>query len=129
MERPNTCRFLDSHEWVQVDGDVAIIGISDFAIEQLNDLTYVDLPSVGDAISKGESFGEIESVKAVSDLYAPISGEVIEVHDGVDANEFADMKADPFGAGWLIKVRMSNAAELETLKSKDDYERQLSESH
>lgn len=125
MGRPSDYSYMESHEWVKVDGDVAIVGITDFAVNQLNDLTFVDLPDVGDNVTKGESFGEIESVKAVSDLYAPVSGEVLEVHDDVDEDEFQGMKDDPFGAGWLLKIKMSDTSELETLKDLTTYESQL----
>lgn len=111
--------YSESHEWVKVDGDEAYIGISDFAQEELGDISYVDMPEVDDEVEKGETFGAVESVKAASDLYAPVSGIVIDVNgDLEDAPE--KVNEDPYGA-WIIKVRMSDKAELETLLSAEDY--------
>jgi glycine cleavage system H protein len=128
MARPDNARYLETHEWgrLEDDGNVTV-GITDFAVDQLNDLTFVDLPEVGDKVTKGEAFGEIESVKAVSDLIAPVSGEVVAVNDGVDDDDFSAMKKDAFGAGWLIKIKPDNADELNEAKSLADYERQLEE--
>jgi glycine cleavage system H protein len=125
MGRPANFKYAASHEWASNNGGVVTIGITDFAVHQLNDLTFVDLPDVGDKVTKGESFGEIESVKAVSDLYAPCSGEVVAVNDGVDGDDFAKMKTDAFGAGWLIKIKASNPGELDAMMGKDAYEAQL----
>lgn len=129
MARPNNYKYAESHEWAKADGSIVTVGLTDFAIEQLNDLTYVDLPEVGDKVTKGESFGEIESVKAVSDLYAPVSGEIVEVNSDVDSDEFSKMKKDAYGAGWLIKVKASNPAELASLKDLAAYEKQLKDAH
>lgn len=127
MTRPADAKFRESHEWARVDGDLVLIGISDFAVEQLNDLTYCELPEVGDTITKGETFGEIESVKAVSDLYAPVSGEVVAVNNEVDADDFAAMKANAFEGGWLLKVKASDLSEMDELKDLAAYEAQLAE--
>lgn len=127
MARPSDYRYRESHEWAKLEGDIVTIGITDFAVEQLNDLTYCELPEVGDSVSKDESFGEIESVKAVSDLYSPVDGEVVEVNGDVDADDFAKMKSDAFGAGWLIKVKVSDASALEALKDLAAYEQQLAD--
>jgi len=129
MARPNNVRFLESHEWGRLEGDGTItIGITDFAVDQLNDLTFVDLPEVGDTVTKGEPFGEIESVKAVSDLISPVSGEIVAVHDDVDGDDFSALKTDAFGKGWLIKVKPDNADELnEGTKDLAAYEKQLEE--
>ncbi len=130
-KRPADARYLETHEWGRPDKDGSIIvGITDFAVEQLNDLTFVDLPEVGDDVTRGEAFGEIESVKAVSDLISPISGKVTAVNKEVDANDFAAMKKDAFGTGWLIKVKPKDAKELEKGKTLEQYEQQLkSEGH
>ena len=101
---PAELHYLESHEWVGRDGDAAIVGISDFAVNQLTDLVYVDLPKPGAKVTKGETFGEVESVKAVSDLYSPVTGEVLEVNKGLE-DEIAPLADDPFGAGWLMKVK------------------------
>lgn len=128
MARPDNARYLETHEWGRLEDDGTItIGITDFAVDQLNDLTFVELPETGDTVTKGEAFGEIESVKAVSDLNSPVTGEVIAVHDDVDENDFADLKEDAFGKGWLIKVKPENADELNEVKSLADYEKQLEE--
>lgn len=126
MSRPSNCRYAPSHEWARLESDGTVtVGITDFAVQQLNDLTYIDLPSAGDAATKGKSFGEIESVKAVSDLYAPVTGEIIAVNDGVDADEFKAMKQDAFGAGWILKIKPSNPDELKSLLDLKAYEAQL----
>ena len=105
--------YSDSHEWVMVDGDVAIIGVTDYAQAEMGDITYVDLPEVGDEVNSGEDFGALESVKASSELYAPVSGVVVEVNDALeDAPELVN--EDAFAA-WIIKVRMSDESELEDL--------------
>ena len=102
---PKTLRFSPTHEWVHLDGDIATVGISQFAVDQLTDLIMIDLPAVGTKLTAGKSFGEIESVKAVSDLYAPVGGEVVEVNAAV-AEDVQLLAEEPFGDGWLIKVRV-----------------------
>ena len=105
--------YSDSHEWVKVDGDVAIIGVTDYAQAEMGDITYVDLPEVDDEVSAGEDFGALESVKASSELYSPVSGTVIAVNEALeDAPELVN--EDAF-ANWIIKVQMSDTAELESL--------------
>src|SRR5262249_58637346 len=106
---PKTLRFSPSHEWVHLDGDVATVGISRFAVDQLTDLIMIDLPAVGTKVSAGKSFGEVESVKAVSDLYAPVSGEVVEVNGDVK-NDVQVLADDPYTRGWLIKVKLDPGA-------------------
>ena len=114
-------RYSKEHEWVMLRGDVAVIGITDYAQEQLGDVVYVDLPEPGSAITQFEKMGEIESVKAVSDLYTPASGEVVRVNDGlVEKPEVVN--SDPHGDGWLIELRLSDASELEKLLSAADYD-------
>ena len=110
-EVPSELKFLSSHEWVMVEGDIATIGVSDHAQELLGDLVYVELPDVGDTIAAGDSVGVIESVKAASDTYAPISGEIIEVNaDLEDSPE--RINVDPYGDGWMYKVSMEDAEEV-----------------
>lgn len=105
--------YSDSHEWVKVDGDIAVIGVSDFAQEEMGDITYVDMPEVDDEVSKGEDFGALESVKASSELYSPVSGVVVEVNEALeDAPELVN--EDAF-ANWIIKVKMSDKSELDDL--------------
>lgn len=123
---PKSLRYTPSHEWIHVEGDVATVGISRFAVDQLTDLIMIDLPEVGAKVKAGKSFGEIESVKAVSDLYAPISGEVIEVNPTVKANVMT-LAEDPYDNGWLIKVKLDpSVASSETLDH-DAYQRKIAE--
>ncbi|MCB9899088.1 MAG: glycine cleavage system protein GcvH [Planctomycetes bacterium] len=110
MSNPKDLKYTESHEWVRVQGDVATIGITAHAAESLSDLVFIDLPSVGDDLSAGESFGEIESVKAVSDLNAPVSGEVVEVNGDLEDN-LKDINDDPYGKGWLVKVKLSGGTD------------------
>jgi glycine cleavage system H protein len=98
--------YTESHEWVQAEGDVATVGITDFAQSQLGDVVFLELPSVGRMLEAGDSFGVVESVKAASDLYSPVSGSVMEVNDALSDNP-ETVNRDPFGAGWLIKVRLN----------------------
>ncbi|MBM4075991.1 MAG: glycine cleavage system protein GcvH [Planctomycetes bacterium] len=111
---PDSLKFTKTHEWLALNGDVATIGISDFAVHLMSDLSYVDLPAVGKAIAQGQPFGEIESVKAVSDLYAPVSGEIIERNDALP-DDLDLLTSDPFGAGWMVKVKVSQPGEVASL--------------
>ena len=105
--------YSDSHEWVKVDGDIAVIGVSDFAQSEMGDITYVDMPEVDDEVAKGDDFGALESVKASSELYSPVSGVVVEVNEALeDAPELVNEDAY---AAWIIKVRMSDKGELDSL--------------
>lgn len=123
---PADLRYHKEHEWVRVDGDVAVIGISNFAQDQLGEVVYVDLPAEGDGVTADETFGEIESVKSVSELYSPVSGEIVSVNSALeDAPE--TVNEDPYGEGWMVKVRMSDAGELDALMSAEDYEAFVSE--
>jgi len=119
-ERPTNARYTRTHEWVIVEGDVATVGITDYAVEHLSDLTFIDLPQVGAVVKQFEPFGEIESVKAVEDINAPVSGEVIEVNDAL-RDQLELLSQDPYGAGWMIKVKIADPAELDKLMSLDDY--------
>lgn len=124
LEYPEDLKYLDSHEYVRLDGEIATIGISAYAIDQLGDIVFVELPDDGDALEKGETFGSIESVKAVEDMYAPISGTVIARNQEViDAPEI--LGEDPYGEGWLVKVRISNEDELEDALSASEYQEQV----
>ena len=108
---PDTLQYTDSHEWVRVDGDVATVGITHHAQDALGDIVHVELPAVGKVVKKGAGAAEVESVKAVSDIYAPVSGTVVEVNGALDGNE-ATINQDPHGAGWLFKIKLSDAGEL-----------------
>jgi glycine cleavage system H protein len=121
MSHPSDRSYSKEHEWVVVDGEIATVGITHFAQDQLGEVVYVDLPSDGDAINAGETFGEIESVKSVSELYAPVSGDVIEVNSGLsDSPE--TVNADPHGEGWMLKIRMEDASQLDDLMSAEEYD-------
>jgi len=121
---PENLKFLDSHEYVKVDGDVATIGISAFAVDQLGDIVFVEVPETGATVTKGETFGTVESVKAVEDLYSPISGTVIERNDAViDSPE--QLSEDPYESGWLMKVQLSDPSEAEYALSASEYRAQV----
>ncbi len=110
LEYPEDLKYLDSHEYVRLDGEIATIGVSAFAIDQLGDVVFLELPEMGDAVEIGESFGTIESVKAVEDLYPPVSGTVIERNEVlIDTPE--GIAEDPYGEGWLLKVKINNPDE------------------
>jgi glycine cleavage system H protein len=127
---PEELRYNATHEWVYLeesDGQqLATVGISAFAVEQLTDLVYIDLPDKGQAVTAGESFGEIESVKAVSDLYSPVTGEIIAVNADL-AESLESFSSDPYGAGWIMKVRVTDAASLDHLLDYEAYEKQCAE--
>lgn len=111
---PDNCRYTKDHEWTRQDGDHIVIGITDHAQNQLGDVVFLELPEVGSSIGAGEGFGVVESVKAVSDLYGPLDGEVVEINDAlVDAPE--TINEDPYDAGWMLKVKPSNNADFEAL--------------
>jgi len=113
--------YSESHEWVKVDGNVAIIGVSDFAQSEMGEITYVDMPAEGDEVEKGEDFGALESVKAASELYSPVSGEVVAVNEELEDNPGL-INEDAY-ANWIIKVEMSDKGELEALMNAADYEK------
>lgn len=123
-------KYNPSHEWVGLvdegGAQVAVIGITDFALEQLTDLVYMALPTVGSTVTAGEEFGEVESVKAVSPLYSPVSGEVIAIH-GELVDKLENLAADPFGDGWIIKVKLSADASLDALLDYAAYKKQCAE--
>ncbi len=122
MEYPKGLRYSREHEWVMVeDDDTGVIGISDFAQNELGDVVYVEAPELGEKISKDDPFGAVESVKAVSDLYAPVSGTVTEINDALPETPEL-INEDPYGEGWIIKVKMSDVDELDDLMTAEEYE-------
>jgi glycine cleavage system H protein len=126
---PNALRYTKTHEWALLEGDVVTVGITKFAADQLTDITYIELPDPGDHVFTGQEFGNIETVKAVSELYAPLDGEVIAVNDKLDEDPNLIIK-HPFDAGWLIKVRVERPAAVNALMTAEDYQRQVeSEPH
>lgn len=119
---PSDRRYTREHEWARLDSDLITIGITDFAQHQLGDVVYVELPKVGAALTAGRPFGVVESVKAASDIFSPIGGQVVEVNGALDANPDIVNK-DPFGEGWMVKARPSGPDQLDTLMSAEDYDR------
>lgn len=125
MSSPSDLKYTESHEWIRIEGDVATVGITAHAAESLSDLVYIDLPKAGDAVSAGTGFGEIESVKAVSDLKSPVDGEVVEVNEGLE-NNLGVINAEPYGGGWMIKVKLSGDAPGSLLDA-DAYDKHVAE--
>ena len=120
MELPEDLRYTSEHEWIRLDGDEGTIGITDFAQDQLGDVVYVELPEAGTRLVQGDTFGTIESVKAVSDLFAPVSGEVLERNEALqDAPEFVN--ASPYGDGWLLKMRVEELEQVDALLDAASY--------
>ena len=117
---PDDLKYLDTHEYIRLEGEIATIGISAFAVDQLGDIVFLDLPEVGAGLEKGEAFGTVESVKAVEDLKAPITGTVIERNDEIVESP-ENLAQDPYGAGWLLKVRVDNASEADDALSVEEY--------
>ena len=122
MNYPGNYRYTKEHEWIHLEGDTATIGITFHAQNELGDIVYVDLPKVGAKIETGKTFGSVESVKAVSDLYAPVSGEVLEINETLAAAP-EKLNAEPHGAAWLIKIRVENASEINNLLTAADYQK------
>jgi glycine cleavage system H protein len=120
MNFPGNLKYTKDHEWVRVEGNIAVIGITEFAQGELGDIVYVEIETVGEVIAKEEVFGTVEAVKTVSDLFMPVSGKVLEKNDAIDANP-ESVNKDPYGAGWMIKVEMSNTAEVESLLDAESY--------
>ena len=124
FEVPEECRYLETHEWARRDGDAAQVGITEFAQDELGDVVFVELPEVGDAVTREGEFGVIESIKAVSDLYAPVGGEVTDVNEDLfDAPELVN--EDPFGDGWMLEIDPDDESDPEALLSPSEYEDQI----
>jgi glycine cleavage system H protein len=122
MKLDNDARYTKEHEWIRKEGELFVFGISDHAQDQLSDIVYLESPEVGDSFAQGDSFGVVESVKAASDLYLPMGGEIVEVNDAlVEAPEI--MNSDPYGEAWIIKFKASDPAEFDQLMSPEDYEK------
>ncbi|MGB7445349.1 MAG: glycine cleavage system protein GcvH [Coleofasciculaceae cyanobacterium] len=124
LEYPDDLKYLDTHEYVRLDGEIATIGISAFAIDQLGDIVFLELPEIGDALETGKTFGSVESVKAVEDLYPPVSGTVIERNEEMISSPEL-IAEDPYGEGWLLKLRINDADELEDVLSANEYRQQV----
>lgn len=126
MEFPDDLKYTKEHEWVKMDGNIATVGITDYAQDQLGDVVYLEFPEEGEAVTKGDAFGVVESVKAVSDIYAPVSGEVVELNDPVKEGPEV-LNEDPYGEGWLVRVEMSNLEELDELLDSKAYQAYIKE--
>ena len=126
MEIPQELRYSREHEWAAIDDNIVTVGITDYAQEQLGDIVYVELPEVGTAVTKDDKFGVVESVKAVSDVYSPVTGTVVAVNTGLP-NSPETVNEEPYGDGWMIRVEMSDAEELNDLMTAAEYEKFIEE--
>ena len=122
MNFPTNVKYTKEHEWIRLEGDVAYVGITDYAQEQLGDIVFVDIPTEGETLAADEVFGTIEVVKTISDLFLPVAGEILEQNEAL-ADQPELVNQDPYGEGWLIKVKMSNPADYDALLSPADYEK------
>lgn len=122
MNFPSELKYTEDHEWIRIDGDIATIGITDHAQNELGDIVYVDINTIGDALGKGEVFGSVEAVKTVSDLFIPVAGTVLEVNEELDG-EPELVNTDPYGRGWMVKISLSDPDEQGGLMSAEEYEK------
>ena len=120
MNIPTDLKYTKEHEWIKIDGNLAAVGITDYAQGELGDIVFVELPSVGDDVQAGESFGTVEAVKAVSEIFSPLSGKVAEVNELLEDDPMV-INNDPYGDGWMIKIEFADSGELKSLISSDDY--------
>ena len=121
---PKNLRYAETHEWASVDGDVCTVGITQFAVEQLTDVVFVELVKLGKQVAVRDAFGQIESVKSVNDLYAPVAGEIIGRNDALEKDP-ALVSSDPYGKGWMVKIKMASPADYDKLLLSDQYEKQI----
>ncbi len=122
MDFPTELKYTKDHEWIKVEGDIATVGITAFAQGELGDIVYVDIDAVGEDLDAEETFGSVEAVKTVSDLFMPISGEVTEINEALEDTPEA-VNEDPYGAGWMVKIKISDSSELDNLLSAEDYQK------
>jgi len=125
MNVPDNCKYTDKHEWIRIEGDEAYIGITDYAQGELGDIVYIEIETQGEKLAVGEAFGTIEAVKTVSDLFMPVSGEVLELNSQLE-DEAELVNTDPFGKGWMIRISIDNTAELDALMSPEQYKELIS---
>jgi glycine cleavage system H protein len=126
---PKTLRYAKTHEWAHLEGDICTVGLTKFAVDQLTDIIYIEMPDVDDPVSTGDSFGEIESVKAVSDLYAPVTGDIVAVNEKLETDPTL-ISQDPYDKGWIIKIKVEKGTTLGHLMTLEQYEKQIaSEEH
>ena len=120
MNIPSNLKYTKDHEWVSIDGEIATVGITDFAQKELGDIVYVEVETLDQTLAKDEVFGTVEAVKTVSDLFLPLSGEIVEFNDDLESSPDT-VNSDPYGKGWMVKVKFSDASEMEDLLSSEDY--------
>jgi glycine cleavage system H protein len=120
MNVPQNLKYTQDHEWIRIEGDTATVGITDYAQSNLGDIVFLEIETVGETIGKGESFGNIEAVKAVEELYMPVSGEVLEVNPALEGSPEV-VNRDPYGDGWMVKIKLTDAAELDALMDAEAY--------
>jgi len=125
MNTPSELKYTKDHEWIKIEGDIATIGITDFAQSELGDIVYVEVDTLDETLEVEEVFGTVEAVKTVSDLFLPLSGEIIEFNEGLE-DEPEKVNSDPYGDGWMIKLKISDASQVEDLLSADDYKALIS---
>ena len=124
MNIPADLKYTNDHEWIRVEGNMAIVGVTDFAQGELGDVVFIEIETEGETLSKGETFGTVEAVKTVSDLFMPVGGEVVEANP--DLNDHPELvNKDPYGAGWMIKISVTDAAELDELMSAGEYQKMI----
>jgi glycine cleavage system H protein len=126
MNIPENLKYTKEHEWIKAEGNIGTVGLTDYAQRELGDIIYVDVTSVGNDVTMGDTFGTVEAVKTVSDMYAPVSGKITEFNSAVNDNP-ASVNQDPYGEGWLIKMEISDASELDSLLSADEYRKLIGE--
>ena len=124
MNVPANLKYTEDHEWVKVEGDIATVGITDFAQSELGDIVFVDIQTAGETLAAGEVFGTIEAVKTVADAFMPVSGEVVEVNEALEAAP-ESVNSDPYEAGWMIKIKFSDASEIDNLLTAEQYQEKL----
>lgn len=124
MNVPADLKYTKDHEWLKVEGDTALVGITDFAQHELGDIVFVEVETVGETLAKHESFGTIEAVKTVSDMYMPVSGEILEFNEGLTTKP-ETINQDPYGNGWVVRIRLSDASEVSDLLSPEQYQAQI----
>src|SRR5210317_2020496 len=124
MNIPSDLKYTKDHEWVRLEGDSIVIGITDFAQSELGDIVYVEVETVGDTLDSEEVFGTVEAVKTVSDLFMPVSGEVLEFNESLESAP-ESVNNDPYGAGWMVKIKLSDTSQLDSLLSAEDYEQSI----
>ncbi len=123
---PEELKYTEEHEWIRVEGEIGIVGITDYAQNELSDIVYVELPEVGTKVAKGERVATLEAVKTVADVYSPVTGEVVEVNEKL-TDDPAIINSDPYGEGWIVKIKIENPEELEGLLSAEDYRKLIEE--